>query len=91
MRVAPLPLIRLVGRDGDDILFSVKSFTRPEIIHEITFYGKEFVVKCSCEDAVCRRKVKDLLDDKSQACKHVRSLLTYVLPVLRKNGLLKTT
>jgi len=88
MKVECLPLIRCIGRDGDDLLFHVPSYTREGVIHEMTFYGKALEIKCTCEDSVYRQKVADLLKPNINTCKHVRSLITYVLPRLKEQGLL---
>ena len=72
--------IRCDGADPDYIWFSTPSWSRPRsaIVHTITIDKRKGWVRCSCEDATCRKKKAYLMDvEAPTGCKHIRSLLTH--------------
>ena len=71
--------IRFDGADADYIYFATPSWSRPrsDIEHTITICKRTGEIRCTCEDAKCRRKRGDVQDlDGTNGCKHQRSLLS---------------
>ena len=86
--------ITLVGRDGNTLQFSCPSFTgQADENGELVTYQVELDMdarecRCSCPDAVCRKKRWHFHVPTSHGCKHVECLRRYVVPVLRGSGLI---
>ncbi len=81
-RVSPSEgrLVTLVGSDPDFLYFTTPSWSREGVEFDITIDKRTGEVRCTCEDAQCRKKRPDLLellkpDHQEEVCKHVRGLL----------------
>lgn len=67
-----IPLIRLIGGDEHELVFMVRSESRPLTHHhELTVCRATCQIRCTCEDAVCRKKVGNLLLIGEPCCKHM--------------------
>lgn len=95
-RIDPLPLVCLVGRDGNTLQFECRSKSRAGLVHHQEFDADKLVMRCDCEwgsspDAYPRFKEHSLdllVADQCQPCWHLRSLHRHVLPYLRSLDIL---
>jgi hypothetical protein len=68
--------LRFDGADSDFMYFSTASRTRKKLRHTLTVDKRSGICRCSCEDAVCRKKKGDVLDPNAlEVCAHQKALL----------------
>lgn len=69
--IARASRIEFEGRDGDCLLFSTKSWTRPGIVHHITADFASGTITCNCENGRINHRMIDILTGKGDPCKHL--------------------
>lgn len=59
--------------DGDCLLFSTKSWTRPGqgLRHHLVADFKDGIITCNCEDGRIHKKWIEILTGKGNPCKHI--------------------
>lgn len=64
----------------EEILFSVDSFTTPDVQYMVTADFTSGILRCNCPDARGRRKIMDFTDSTGFPCKHMRAVALVVKP-----------
>lgn len=83
-------VVRLVGRDNDEMQFVTGSWTDRNTEYSITVDCRIGECRCNCKDAVCRMKRPDFLDlllgkPGVRCCKHQALLVSTYHKLLKEN------
>ena len=74
------------GADGDCLLFSTPSWTRPDsgIVHHITADFNQGIATCNCEQGRMLHKWLDILKGEGELCKHLSICKVLFLHILEQ-------
>lgn len=70
--------VKFTGQDGASADFDVSSFSDDGVVYDVHLDYHTGTIKCSCPDAVYRRKDAPILSPGNYGCKHIRLVVQYL-------------